>query len=59
VNLIDPPSGSPPIVTITSPTGAGLWSSDTVTVSGSVIDPQGGPVTYRWTVAPSGGNAET
>ena len=59
VNLIDPPPGSAPIVTITAPTGVGLWATDTYTVSGSVMDPQGGPVTYRWTVTPAGGTTET
>lgn len=56
VNLVDPPPSSPPVVTITAPADYSLWSSDTSTVAGTVSDPQGGPVTYRWTVQPTGGN---
>jgi hypothetical protein len=55
VNLTDPPPSSPPIVTITSPVDYSLWSTTTYQVAGTVSDPQGGPVTYRWTVTPSGG----
>jgi hypothetical protein len=56
VNLTDPPPSSPPVVTITNPIDYSLWSTTTYQVAGAVSDPQGGPVTYRWTVTPSGGS---
>ncbi len=56
VNLTDPPPSSPPIVTITNPIDYSLWSTTTYQVAGAASDPQGGPVTYRWTVTPSGGS---
>lgn len=58
VNLTDPPPSSPPVVTITSPIDYSLWSSTTYLVAGTVSDPQGGPVAYRWTVAALGSSSE-
>jgi M6 family metalloprotease-like protein len=51
VAFVDPPAGSPPIVSITSPSPRELMeSTHTYTISGVVSDPAGGPVSYRWAI---------
>jgi hypothetical protein len=55
VNVVDPPANSPPIVSILSPhDGDSLYPGVESTLDGSVTEPDGDPVSYRWTVAVDG-----
>lgn len=50
INVVDPPSTGPPVVTILAPANNdGLEAGTTVTLKGSAVDPDGElPLSYQW-----------